>query len=119
MASDRTAGDREAKNRGPRPTATRDWLFGYAPRRHLLTELFGPGELPKDVSEGGFSATQLAALTGKCRSGARADIGALEELGLIRRRRVGKRDRYFPVHECDLARSLCLLIESLDRSLKD
>ena len=58
---------------------------------------------------------QPAALDGKCRSGAKADIAALEEFDLIRSRRVGQRDRYFPIQDCELARSLCLLIESIER----
>jgi hypothetical protein len=91
-------------DRGPKPTAPRDWLFGYAPRA-------GDREGP----DRGLSAAQLAALAGKCRSGAKADIGALEALGLITRRRVGRRDRYFPVGDCELARSICLLIEAVER----
>jgi hypothetical protein len=114
LASDTTAPESGAPRRGPRSTTSRDWLFGYAPRRHLLTGLFGP-DVPADkLAEQGLSAAQLAALGGKCRSGARADIAALEELGLIKRCRVGRRDRYFPVFDCALARSICLLIEGVE-----
>jgi hypothetical protein len=102
-------------DRGPKPTAPRDWLFGYAPRRMLLTELFGPGAEDREVPNRGLSAAQLAAVAGKCRSGAKADIEALEALGLITRRRVGQRDRYFPVAGSELARSICLLIEAVER----
>jgi hypothetical protein len=101
--------------RGPKPTAPRDWLFGYAPRRALLTELFGPRAADRASPDRGLSASQLAALAGKCRSGAKADIDALEALGLISRRRVGRRDRYFPVGDSELARSICLLIEAVER----
>jgi hypothetical protein len=103
------------KRRGPRPIAARDWLFGYAPRRQLLTRLYGPGAPSKEIREKGLSAAQLADLAGKCRSGARSDIAVLEELGLLSTRRVGRRDRYFPRGESDLARSLCFLIESIER----
>jgi hypothetical protein len=104
-----------AGERGPKPTAPRDWLFGYAPRRALLTELFGPRAGDREGPDGGLSAAQLAMLAGKCRSGAKADIGALEALGLISRRRVGRRDRYFPIGDSELARSICLLIEAVER----
>jgi len=114
LTSDTTALESGAPRRGPRSTTSRDWLFGYAPRRHLLTRLFGPDVPADEPAEQGFSATQLAALAGKCRSGARADIFALEELGLIKRRRVGRRDRYFPIRDCPLARSICVLIESIE-----
>ena len=63
----------------------------------------------------GLSAAQLAALAGKCRSGAKSDIDALEALGLISRRRVGQRDRYFPIGDSELARSICLLVEAVER----
>jgi len=114
LASDITASESRVPGRGPRSTTSRDWLFGYAPRRHLLTGLFGPDVPADELAEQGLSAAQLAALGGKCRSGARADIAALEELGLIKRRRVGRRDRYFPVFDCALARSICLLIEGVE-----
>jgi hypothetical protein len=115
LTSDTTTDAGGAPGRGPRRTVARDWLFGYAPRRYLLTELYGPGGLSEELSENGLSAAQLAALGGKCRSGAKSDIAALEELGLIRSQRFGRRDRYFPIKECELARALCLLIESIER----
>lgn len=68
LASDATA----PKRRGPRPIAARDWLFGYAPRRQLLTCLYGPGAPPKGIRENGLAA-----------------------------RRVGRRDRYFPCSDSD------------------
>lgn len=119
MASDSTGGAENSARRGPRKTETRDYLFGYAPRRHLLTELYGPAGPPQGVSENGLSATRLAGLGGKCRSGAKTDIAALEELGLIERRSIGQRDRFFPIQNCDLAHSLCSLIESVERTLND
>lgn len=115
MASDATS-DPPPGTRGPKPTTSRDWLFGYAPRRALLAELFGPGKPTAEILEEGMSATELAAFGGRCRSGAKADIVALRELGLITRRRVGRRERYFPLVDSDLARSLCLVLESLERS---
>jgi hypothetical protein len=115
LSADTLKQKRTIGERGPKPTTPQDWLFGYAPRRALLTELFGPRSGAQGLTENGLSAAQLAALAGKCRSGARSDIDALEALGLIARRRVGQRDRYFPVGDSELARSICLLIEAVER----
>lgn len=81
---------------GPKPVSARDWLFGYAPRRRLLVQLFGPLSQRAEISEKGLSGAQIAALAGNGRSTAKADISALEALGLVKRVRVGKRDRFIP-----------------------
>jgi hypothetical protein len=40
----------------------------------------------------------------------------MEALGLARRVRIGKRDRFVALVETQLARSVCLVLESVDRS---
>jgi hypothetical protein len=100
---------------GPKPTSHEDWIFGYAPRRALLTRLFGPQPQRVQVSDRGLSAAQLAALSDRGRSAVKEDIEAMEALGLIRRERIGKRDRFIPLLDTQLARSVCSVLESIGR----
>jgi hypothetical protein len=82
-----------------------------------LTSLFGPETGRAEVPPKGLSAAQLARLAGCCRSSsAPADIESLEALGLMRRVKVGKRERFIPIDDCPLARSLCELLESVERA---
>jgi DNA-binding transcriptional ArsR family regulator len=88
-------------------------VFGYAPRRRLLRALFGPDEVRVATPARGFTASQLASLAGKGRDTIRRDITALERLGLIDRRRIGRRDRYFP-QQGPLAAAIEQLVATID-----
>lgn len=109
--------DQSPSGGGPKPTSHEDWLFGYAPRRLLLEKLFGPKSKRVKIDlEKGLSAAQLADLADKGRSTAKGDIAAMEALGLVRRVRIGKRDRFLPLADTHLARSVCLVLESVEQA---
>jgi DNA-binding transcriptional ArsR family regulator len=61
----------------------------------------------------GFSAAQLAGMAGKSRPAIEADIASLERLGLLTRKQIGKRDRFFP-RSTRLAKAINALIRAVD-----
>ena len=64
----------------------------------------------------GFSTAELATLAGMGRDGVAGDLRALEELELLERRRVGRRDHYFPRYG-PLAAALTRVITAVDRQV--
>lgn len=101
---------------GPQPRDAGDWLFGYRPRRRLLRALYGPSKVREPVPKTGFSAARLAQLADKGRDAIPDDLTAMESLGLLEKRRVGKRDRYWPLPQAPLASPLEGLIDALERT---
>ena len=92
--------------RGRKPLGTRDWIFGSAPRRALLTAILrdAPGAT-------GWTKTDLARAAGvHAKGGVDEHVAGLAALGLLQRRE----GRWFPHAQTRLAAALRDVLAELE-----